>query len=164
MYAKQKWLLTTGMGIPKEDLPLFQSPAKHWSLFNVSDLLYILDRCIATFARFEIFVCGPSEFAATWHHTTDNLLHSHRFTAPWHSGFIHCEEKPRRRWDRVFCFPCYFLALQFGKHAHAQTKYLERNKTQTVEPVSSTSRRGARAAYHDESPRDFGPGIAYTVS
>ena len=41
---------------------------------------------------------------------------------------------------------------------------LERNKTQTLEPVSSTSRRGARAAYHDEYPRDFGPGIAYTVS
>ena len=32
------------------------------------------------------------------------------------------------------------------------------------EPVSSTSRRGARAAYHDEYPRDFGPRIAYTVS
>ena len=33
-----------------------------------------------------------------------------------------------------------------------------------MEPVSSTSRRGARAAYHDEYPRDFGPRIAYTVS
>jgi len=32
------------------------------------------------------------------------------------------------------------------------------------EPVSGTSRRGARAAYHDEYPRDFGPRIAYTVS
>ena len=32
------------------------------------------------------------------------------------------------------------------------------------EPVNSTSRRGARAAYHDEYPRDFGPRIAYTVS
>ena len=32
------------------------------------------------------------------------------------------------------------------------------------EPVGSTSRRGARAAYHDEDPRDFGPRIAYTVS
>ena len=31
------------------------------------------------------------------------------------------------------------------------------------EPVSSTSRRGARAAYHGEYPRDFGPWIAYTV-
>ena len=29
---------------------------------------------------------------------------------------------------------------------------------------TSTSRRGARAAYHDEYPRDFGPRIAYTVS
>ena len=33
-----------------------------------------------------------------------------------------------------------------------------------LEPVSSTSRRVARAAYHDEYPRDFGPRIAYTVS
>ena len=33
-----------------------------------------------------------------------------------------------------------------------------------LEPVSSTSRRGARAAYLDEYPRDFGPRIAYTVS
>ena len=32
-----------------------------------------------------------------------------------------------------------------------------------LEPVSSTSRRGARAAYHDEYPRDFGPRIACTV-
>ena len=40
--------------------------------------------------------------------------------------------------------------------------YLGQTKTQ--EPVSSTSRRGARAAYHDEYPRDFGPRIAYTVS
>ena len=37
-------------------------------------------------------------------------------------------------------------------------------KAKTMEPVSSTSRRGARAAYHDEYPRDFGPRIAYTVS
>ena len=33
-----------------------------------------------------------------------------------------------------------------------------------MEPVISTSRRGARAEYHDEYPRDFGPRIAYTVS
>ena len=36
--------------------------------------------------------------------------------------------------------------------------------TKILELVSSTSRRGARAAYHDEYPRDFGPRIAYTVS
>ena len=35
---------------------------------------------------------------------------------------------------------------------------------QKQEPVSSTSRRVARAAYRDEYPRDFGPRIAYTVS
>ena len=33
-----------------------------------------------------------------------------------------------------------------------------------MEPVSSTSRRGARGAYPDEYPRDFGPQIADTVS
>ena len=33
-----------------------------------------------------------------------------------------------------------------------------------LEPVSSSSRRGARAAYLDGYPRDIGPRIAYTVS
>ena len=33
-----------------------------------------------------------------------------------------------------------------------------------MEPVSSTSRRGARAAYHNEYPQDFGLRIAFTVS
>ena len=33
-----------------------------------------------------------------------------------------------------------------------------------LEPVSSTSRRSARAAYHHGYPRDFGPRISYTVS
>ena len=84
------------------DLPLFQSAAKHWSLFNVSDFLYILERYIAVLYGLEIFVCGPSEFAAMWHHPTDNLQHSHRFTAPWHVG---CEENLRRHWDQAFCFP-----------------------------------------------------------
>ena len=37
-------------------------------------------------------------------------------------------------------------------------------RNQKLEPVSSTSRPGARAAYHAEYPRDFGPRIAYTVS
>ena len=37
-------------------------------------------------------------------------------------------------------------------------------ETKKREPVSSTSRRGAKAAYHDEYPRDFGPRIACTVS
>ena len=32
------------------------------------------------------------------------------------------------------------------------------------EPVFSTSRGGARSAYHDKYPRDFGPQIAYTES
>ena len=44
------------------------------------------------------------------------------------------------------------------------TKYSRIRETKVLEPVSSTSRRGARAAYNDEYPRDFGPRIAYTVS
>ena len=36
------------------------------------------------------------------------------------------------------------------------------NKNQ--EPLNSTSGRGTRASYHDESPRDFGSRFAYTVS
>ena len=70
-----------------------------------------------------------------------------------------------------FLFPLFSLLRyflddnkRFDKLAHAQTKYLGYRKTQKLEPVSSTSRRGARAAYHDEYPRDFGPRIAYTVS
>ena len=38
------------------------------------------------------------------------------------------------------------------------------SKMKKHEPVSSTSRRGARAAYHDEYLRDFGSRIANTVS
>ena len=38
------------------------------------------------------------------------------------------------------------------------------SQRKNLEPVSSTSRRGARAAYYDEYPQDFGPRIAYTVS
>ena len=33
-----------------------------------------------------------------------------------------------------------------------------------MEPVSSTSRRDARAAYHNEYPQDFSLRIAFTVS
>ena len=50
-------------------------------------------------------------------------------------------------------------------YACADKKYLgHREAPKKLEPVSSTSRRGARAVYHDEYPRDFGPRIAYTVS
>ena len=66
----------------------------------------------------------------------------------------------------LFSLLRYFLDdnNRFDKLAHAQTKYLGYRKTHKLEPVSSTSRRRARAAYHDEYPRDFGPRIAYTVS
>jgi len=56
------------------------------------------------------------------------------------------------------------ISTTVRKFAHAQTKYLggRITKTKTSVPVRSTSRRGARTAYHDEYPRDFGPRIAYT--
>ena len=38
-----------------------------------------------------------------------------------------------------------------------------RDRGKKDEPVSGTSERGARALYHDDGPRDFGPRIAYTV-
>lgn len=55
-----------------------------------------------------------------------------------------------------------FLALRVGKRTHVQTEFSRHRKTKLREPVSSTSRHGARAAYHDEYPRDFGPRIGYT--
>ena len=39
-----------------------------------------------------------------------------------------------------------------------------KEKQKVLEPVSSTSRRGARATYHDEYPRDFAPQIAFYVN
>ena len=57
--------------------------------------------------------------------------------------------------------------LDYGKHFSCKdlrTRKPNTRNTKTLEPVSSTSRRVARAAYHDEYPRDFGPRIAYTVS
>ena len=61
-----------------------------------------------------------------------------------------------------------FVSL-INKHYSLENMRMHRRNTrdtikQKLEPVSSTSRRGARAAYHDEYPRDFGPRIAYTVS
>ena len=72
-------------------------------------------------------------------------------------------EKPRRPWDLAYCF------LDDNKSSSSENLRMRRRniwKTgkQKLEPVSSTSRRVARAAYRDEYPRDFGPRIAYTVS
>ena len=53
-------------------------------------------------------------------------------------------------------------ALQFGKLAHAQTKYQEHRETITQEPVCSLSRRGTRELCHFDAPRDFAPKVAYT--
>lgn len=40
----------------------------------------------------------------------------------------------------------------------------EKEEQGKQESVSSTSRRGARAAFRDEYPRDFGRRMGYTVS
>ena len=68
-------------------------------------------------------------------------------------------EQPRRVWDRPFFDYIKISVLKTCVCADELT-----GQTKAEEPVSSTSRRGARAAYHDEYPRDFGPRIAYTVS
>ena len=80
------------------------------------------------------------------------------------------EKRPRRPWDRAYCFLHFFYCIFVGddKPYIENTRMHRRNtwvnENNKSEPVSSTSRRGARAAYHDEYPRDFGPRIAYTVS
>ena len=64
----------------------------------------------------------------------------------------------------MFFFFMIIISTTVRKFAHAQTKYLggRITKTKNPVPVCRTSRRGARTAYHDEYPRDFGPRIAYT--
>ena len=63
-----------------------------------------------------------------------------------------------------------FFCLYHGKHFILEKlRMCKRNtlytrKYKILEPVSSTSRRGARAAYHDVYARDCGPRTAYTVS
>ena len=58
----------------------------------------------------------------------------------------------------------FFLIIISENLRISRRNTLDARKCKKLEPVSSTSRRGARAAYHDEYPRDFGPRIAYTVS
>ena len=50
------------------------------------------------------------------------------------------------------------------RQQHPENIQKTSRRQKKLEPVSSTSRRGATAAYHDEYPRDFGPRIAYTLS
>ena len=65
-------------------------------------------------------------------------------------------------------FSCIFF-LDDNKRDTSKKECMRRRNTwdtgkpKQLEPVSSTSRRGARAAYHAEYPLDFGPWIAYTV-
>ena len=58
--------------------------------------------------------------------------------------------------------------LEYGTHFSSETlsttKTSGTQENKKLEPVSSTSSRGARAAYHDQYPRDFGPRIAHTMS
>ena len=66
-------------------------------------------------------------------------------------------EKPRRLWDRAF--------LDYIKNSVLRTCACAAELPGTDKNIgTSTSRRGARVAYHDEYPRDFDPQIAYTVS
>lgn len=55
------------------------------------------------------------------------------------------------------------LFIPFTMHKR-NTLDTKRKKQKRQEPVSSTSRCGDRAAYHDEYPGDFSSWIAYTVS
>ena len=65
----------------------------------------------------------------------------------------------------IFIFLMIIRSTLFRKVAHGHTNIRDTGqRKQKLEPVSSTSRRGARAAYHDEYLWDFGPRIAYTVS
>ena len=66
-------------------------------------------------------------------------------------------EKPRRLWDRAFLDYIKNSVLRICACA-AELPGTDKNMG------TSTSRRGARAAYHDGYPGDFGPQIAYTVS
>ena len=90
-------------------------------------------------------MCGPFKLAAKLSLITLTPIYS------W-VAFSSARKKPRRTWDRV----------RKTCACADEIAHIEENKK--LEPVSSTSRRGARAAYHDEYPRDFGPRIAYTVS
>ena len=64
-----------------------------------------------------------------------------------------------------FSFRCYIsVHLSSDNLRMRKRNTWHRDKRTILEPASSTSRRGARAAYHDEYPQDFGPRIAYTVS
>ena len=66
--------------------------------------------------------------------------------------------------------PLLHYFLHDNEHYSSENVCMRRRNTcheknnKKLEPVSSTSRRGARATYHDKNPRDFGPRIAYTVS
>ena len=135
--------------IPKEDLPLFQSAARHLSLFKVSDLLYISDCCIAVFNGFCVrsfrirrnTTFAPIYSPVTW------WLYPLRGKAAYTMG-------------SNFLFPIPHLLAVRKTCACAD---LGHGKIQKRKSVSSTSRRGAGAAYHVRYPRDFGPRIAYTV-
>ena len=99
--------------------------------------------------------------AAKWHRNIVNYTHA---------DFQLCDMAPfsSRRINRLDPgIELVISLLDDNKHASCENLRMRREnpgKTKEREPVSSTSRRGARAAYHDEYPRDFGPRIACTVS
>ena len=98
---------------------------------------------------------------STWNHTIVSYIQAEICSSVTY-GFLLWVEMPRRPWDRACCF---FHVYDNKLYSSENCACVDENrKTQKLEPVSSTFRRGARAAYHDEYPRDFGPRIAYTVS
>ena len=64
---------------------------------------------------------------------------------------------------RVFHLPTPFPSFSENLRVSRRNTW-DTGKYRKLEPVSSTPRRGARGAYHDEYPQDFGPRIAYIVS
>ena len=70
--------------------------------------------------------------------------------------------------EPIYSFILSHVFRDCGTHSSSKSyscanEILGTEENRKLEPVSSTSRRGARGAYHDEYPRDFGPRIAYTV-
>ena len=83
---------------------------------------------------------------------------------PFASTKLH--SPPRSRVDPGVALVVSFITLQFGKLAPAQTKpqgeAAPRGKI--LEPGINTFGRGSRALYQNDSPCDFDPVIASTVS
>ena len=151
VYAKQKWSFWTGD--PKRSVQVF-----------LSDPLYIWDHSLSVFNPVEILLCGLSDVVTTWNHTIVSYMQAEIYSSvPMaFSSKGKCRADPGIK--LVVSFMSMITSSTVLKTCACVDEIPGYKKIQKLEPVSSTSRRGARAAYHDEYPRDFGPRIAYTVS